>query len=344
MYQIEEPKYFYLFIAVAILLLFYLLTWLWKLKKQKEFAELSLLNELSPEKSVFKPVLKMIFVLLALSFLIIAMVNPKMGTQLKTVKRQGVDIVFALDVSKSMLAEDIAPNRLEKSKQIISKIIDKLGSDRVGIIIYAGNAYPLLPITTDHGAAKMFLQNAGPDMVSSQGTAINEALELSKTFFDDDTQTNRFLFVISDGEDHEENSGKIAKEITEIGIRTFTIGVGSNKGGPIPMKSNGKFLGYKKDNKDEVVITKLNVETLKDIAENGEGKYIYGNKTSKTVEYVEELLLKADKKEFESKQFSDYKDQFQWFIGFGLLFLVLDVFLLNKKTKWVQKLNLFNER
>jgi len=344
MYQIEEPKYFYLFAAVAVLLLFYLLTWLWKLKKQKEFADHSLLNELSPQKSVFKPVLKMIFVLLALSLMIIAMVNPKMGTQLKTVKRQGVDIVFALDVSKSMLAEDSAPNRLEKSKQIISKIIDKLGSDRVGIIIYAGNAYPLLPITTDHGAAKMFLQNAGPDMVSSQGTAINEALELSKTFFDDDTQTNRFLFVISDGEDHEENSGKIAKQIVDLGITTFTIGVGSNKGGPIPIKNNGKFLGYKKDNKDEVVITKLNVETLKDIAENGEGKYIYGNKTSKTVEYVEELLLKADKKEFESKQFSDYKDQFQWFIGFGLLFLVLDVFLLNKKTKWVQKLNLFNER
>jgi len=344
MYQIEEPKYFYLFTAVAVLLLFYLLTWLWKLKKQKEFADHALLNELSPQKSVFKPVLKMIFVLLALSLMIIALVNPKMGTQLKTVKRQGVDIVFALDVSKSMLAEDIAPNRLEKSKQIISKIIDKLGSDRVGIIIYAGNAYPLLPITTDHGAAKMFLQNAGPDMVSSQGTAINEALELSKTFFDDDTQTNRFLFVISDGEDHEENSGKIAKEIVDLGIRTFTIGVGSNKGGPIPVKSKGKFLGYKKDNQDEVVITKLNVETLKDIAQNGEGKYIYGNKTSKTVEYVEELLLKADKKEFESKQFSDYKDQFQWFVGFGLLFLVLDVFLLNKKTKWVQKLNLFNER
>ncbi|MCA0933160.1 VWA domain-containing protein [Lutimonas saemankumensis] len=344
MYQIEEPKYFYLFIAVAILLLFYMLSWLWKVRKQKEFASSSLLNRLSPEKSVFKPVLKMIFVLLGLSFLVIAMVNPKMGTQLKTVKRQGVDIVFALDVSKSMLAEDIAPNRLEKSKQIISKIIDKLGSDRVGIIVYAGNAYPLLPITTDHGAAKMFLQNANPDIVSSQGTAINEALQLSKTFFDDDTQTNRFLFIISDGEDHEENSGKIAKEIVDLGIRTYTIGVGSNKGSPIPVKKNGKFQGYKKDKKDEVVITKLNVETLKDIASNGDGKYIYGNKTSKTIEYVEELLLKADKKEFESKQFSDYKDQFQWFVGFGLLLLVLDVFLLDKKTKWIQKLNLFNER
>ena len=142
MYQIEEPKYFYLFIAVAILLLLYLLNWFWKVKKQREFSDVALLNELSPQKSVFKPVLKMIFVLMSLSFLIIAMVNPKMGTQLKTVKRQGVDIVFALDVSKSMLSEDIAPNRLEKSKQIISKIIDKLGSDRVGIIIYAGNAYP----------------------------------------------------------------------------------------------------------------------------------------------------------------------------------------------------------
>lgn len=344
MYQIEEPKYFYLFIAVAILLLFYMLNWFWKLKKQKEFSDVTLLNDLSPERSVFKPALKMILVLLGLSFLILGMVNPKMGTQLKTVKRQGVDIVFALDVSKSMLSEDIAPNRLEKSKQIISKIIDKLGSDRVGIIIYAGNAYPLLPITTDHGAAKMFLQNAGPDMVSSQGTAINEALELAKTFFDDDTQTNRFLFIISDGEDHEKESGKVAKEIVDLGIRTYTIGIGTNKGGPIPIEVNGKFQGYKKDNKDEVVITKLNVETLKDIAKNGDGKYIYGNKTSKTIEYVEELLLKADKKEFESKQFSDYKDQFQWFVGFGLLFLVLDVFMLDKKTKWVQKLNLFNER
>lgn len=344
MYQLEEPKYFYFFISIAILIVMYLMVSLWKRKKQREFADLDLLNKLSPEKSKFKPGLKIIMIALGLSFLIFALVNPKMGTQLKTVKRQGVDIVFALDVSKSMLAEDIAPNRLEKAKQIISKIIDRLGSDRIGIIIYAGNAYPLLPITTDHGAAKMFLQNASPNMVSSQGTAINEALKLAKTFFDDDTQTNRFLFIISDGEDHEENSNDIAKEILNEGIKTFTIGVGTNKGAPIPIKRNDKFIGYKKDNKGEVVITKLNVETLKSIANSGEGKYILGNKTSKAIEYVENLLLKADKKEFETKQFSDYKDQFQWFVGIGLLFLVLDVFLLNKKTKWVQRLNLFNEK
>ncbi len=344
MYQIEEPKYFYLFFAIGILVLMYILVALWKRMKQKQFADLALLDKLSPEKSVFKPVLKMLMVVLGLSFLIVALVNPKMGTQLKTVKRQGVDIVFAIDVSKSMLAEDIAPNRLEKAKQIVSKIIEKLGSDRVGIIIYAGNAYPLLPITTDHGAARMFLQNAHPDMVSSQGTAINEALNLAKTFFDDDTQTNRFLFIISDGEDHEENSANTAKQIVDLGIKTYTIGIGTNKGGPIPVKRNGKFVGYKKDKNEEVVITKLNVETLKDIAQSGEGKYIYGNKTSKTTEFVEDLLSKADKKEFETKQFSDYKDQFQWFVGLGLFFLLLDVFLLNKKTKWIQKLNLFNER
>ncbi len=343
MYQLEEPKYFYLFIGIAILIVMYLLVSYWKIRKQKEFADLSLLRKLSPEKSKFKSILKITIISLGLSFLILALVNPKMGTQLKTIKRQGVDIVFALDVSKSMLAEDIAPNRLEKAKQIISKIIDKLGSDRVGIIIYAGNAYPLLPITTDQGAAKMFLQNAGPDLVSSQGTAINEALKLAKTFFDDDTQTNRFLFIVSDGEDHEKNSSSIAKEILNEGIKTYTIGIGSNKGAPIPIKRNGKFLGYKKDNKDEVVITKLNVETLKDIAKNGKGKYIFGNKTSKTIEYVEDLLLKADKKEFETKQFSDYKDQFQWFVAIGLIFLIIDVFLLNKKTKWIQQLNLFNE-
>ncbi len=344
MYQIEEPKYFYLMFAVGALLLMYLLVVFWKRRKQTQFADLRLLDQLSPERSVFKPALKIIMVALGLTLLVIALVNPKMGTQLKTVKRQGVDIVFAIDVSKSMLAEDIAPNRLEKSKQIVSKIIEELGSDRVGIIIYAGNAYPLLPITTDHGAARMFLQNAHPDMVSSQGTAINEALDLAKTFFDDDTQTNRFLFIISDGEDHEENSAETAAELVDLGIKTYTIGIGTNKGSPIPVKRNGKFIGYKKDRDDEVVITKLNVETLKDIADKGDGSYIYGNRTSSTIEYVDDLLLKADKKEFETKQFSDYKDQFQWFIGFGLLFLLLDTFLLDKKTKWIQKLNLFNER
>jgi len=344
MYQLEEQKYFYYFVAVAILLLVFLLVALWKKRKQKSFADETLLERLSPEASPFKSVIKIVTIALGLSFLIIALVNPKMGTKLKTIKRQGVDIVFALDVSKSMLAEDIAPNRLEKSKQLISKIIDKLGSDRVGIIIYAGNAYPLLPITTDHAAAKMFLQNANPDMVSSQGTAINEALKLAKSYFDDDEQTNRYLFVISDGEDHEENVNYIADEATKEGIKIYTIGVGTVKGGPIPLKREGTLIGYKKDREGEVVITQLNDKILKTIANDGKGEYLYGNNTTKTVDYIDELLLAADKKEFETKQFSDFKDQFQWFIGLGILFLVLDALMFNKKTKWIQKLNLFNDK
>jgi Ca-activated chloride channel family protein len=323
--------------------LFLLVLW-WKKRKQKQFADSGLMKKLSPQMSTFKSFLKIGVICVALAFLVIALVNPKMGTKLETIKRQGVDIVFALDVSKSMLAEDIAPSRLEKAKQIITKIIDNLGSDRVGVIIYAGNSYPLLPITTDHAAAKMFLQNADPDMVSSQGTAINEAINRGITYFDMKERTNRFLFIVSDGEDHEENVAYAAEDATKAGIKIFTIGIGTEKGGPIPIKENGNVISYKKDNKGEVVITQLKPEVLSEIASEGNGKYIDGNRTQETIKTIEDLLLKAEKNEFETKQFSDYKDQFQWFIGFGLLFLLIDVLLLEKKTKWIQKLNLFNEK
>jgi Ca-activated chloride channel homolog len=343
MYQIEEPTYFiYLAIIPAIFVLFLLVLW-WRNKIQKQFADSNLIQKLSPSTSTFKSVLKISMICLGLTLLIISLTNPKMGTKLETIKRQGVDIVFALDVSKSMLAEDIAPSRLDKAKQIVTKIIDNLGSDRVGIIIYAGNSYPLLPITTDHAAAKMFLQNAHPDMVSSQGTAINEAIERAITYFDNEEQTNRFLFIVSDGEDHEENTITLAKEAIKEGIKIYTVGVGTVEGGPIPIRNIGRGISYKKDNKGEVVITKMKEEVLKEIAYEGKGKYINGNKTQETIDSIEDLLVKAEKSEFESKQFSDYKDQFQWFVGFGLLFLIFDVFMLEKKTKWIQKLNLFNQ-
>ncbi len=343
MYQIEEPTYFlYLAIIPVIFVMFLIVLW-WKKRTQKQFTNSKLIEKLSPEKSTFKSFLKIIVVSLGLAFLIISLANPKMGTKLETIKRQGVDIVFALDVSKSMLAEDIAPSRLDKAKQIITKIIDNLGSDRVGIIVYAGNAYPLLPITTDHAAAKMFLQNANPDMVSSQGTAINEAIERALTYYDDNEQTNRFLFIVSDGEDHAESDFSAINQAVKEGIKTYTIGVGTKEGGPIPLKNTIGGITYKKDSKGEVVITKMKAQTLQDIANKGKGKYINGNKTQETINTVSDLLLKAEKNEFETKQFSDYKDQFQWFIGFGLLFLIIDVLLLEKKTKWIQKLNLFNQ-
>jgi Ca-activated chloride channel family protein len=344
MYQIEEKIYFYLFLLIPVLVIGFLYVSWWKKKVRKQFAESELLEKLMPEKSTFKPVLKLVFISLGMLFLVIALANPKMGIKLKTIKRQGVDIVFALDVSKSMLAEDIAPNRLEKSKQLINKIIDQLGSDRVGVIVYAGSAYPLLPITTDLASAKMFLQMANPEMVSDQGTAMNEALSKAMTYFDNDEQTNRFLFIVSDGEDHEGNTEQIAQKAAEHGVRVFTVGVGSEKGAPIPIKQNDVFVEHKKDQKGDVVITKLNEVILNEIASKGNGTYILGNNTAETINEIEKIISNAEKKEFETKEFSDFKDQFQWFIALGLLFLVLEALMFEKKTKWIQKLNLFNEK
>lgn len=343
MYKLEEPIYFYALAIIPVLIVIFLLAFWWKKRTQKKFSNLELLQKLAPNTSTFKSVLKLLMLSLGISFLVLALVNPKMGSKLKTVKREGVDVVFALDVSRSMLAEDIAPNRLEKAKQIIKKIIDNLGSDRVGVIIYAGNSYPLLPITTDHAAANMFLQNASPDLVSSQGTAINEALELAKTYYNNDEQTNRFLVIISDGEDHQEETKQVAQNLSNDGVKVYTVGVGTEKGGPIPMRLNGSMIGYKKDRKGETVITKRNSEVLQDIADIGNGKYIDGNVTENPVKEISEIMANAQKSEFETKQFADYKDQFQWFLGIGIFFLLLDVFLFEKKTKWLRRVDLFNE-
>ena len=343
MYKLEEPIYFYALAIIPVMIVIFLLVLWWKKRTQKKFADLELLEQLAPNSSVFKSTLKLLILSLGIAFLVLALGNPKMGSKLKTVKREGVDIVFALDVSRSMLAEDIAPNRLEKAKQVISKIIDNLGSDRVGVIIYAGNSYPLLPITTDHAAANMFLQNASPDLVSSQGTAINEALELAKTYYNNDEQTNRFLVIISDGEDHQEETKQMAQNLYNYGVKVYTIGVGTEKGGPIPLRESGDLVGYKKDRKGETVITKRNAEVLQNIADIANGKYIDGNITENPVKEISSIMANAQKSEFETKQFSDYKDQFQWFLGIGVFFLLLDIFLFEKKTKWVKKVDLFNE-
>ncbi len=345
MIQLEEKTYFYLLAVIPVLIVLFLLLQIWKKRTQKKFADLSLLKRLTPDKSDFKSSLKLLLFLLALSSLILGLVNPKIGTKLETVKREGVDIVFAIDVSKSMLAEDIAPNRLEKAKRLVSEIINQLASDRIGIIAYAGQAYPQLPITTDYGAAKMFLQGMNTDMLTSQGTAIDAAIDLAATYYDDEEQTNRVLFIISDGEDHSEGNATDAVETAvDAGIRIFTIGVGKSKGAPIPIKRNGVVESLKKDSQGEVVITKLNEGVLEDIAKEGNGEYIDGSNTEAAVEYIKEQLNQMDKKEFEAKQFAEYKDQFQWFLGAGLLFLFLDIFVLDRKTKWLRKLNLFNEK
>ena len=241
--------------------------------------------------------------------------------------------------SAMKLYEDI----LEKAKQLTSQIIKKLVSDRVGIIAYAGKAFPQLPITTDYASARMFLQNMSTDMLSSQGTAIDEAIQLSRTYYNDEEQTNRVLIILSDGEDHNNLSKDVAEAAAEEGIKIYTIGVGTQKGGPIPIKRNGVVMKYKKDSDESVVITKLNSQTLKEISSIGNGVYVNGKNTAEVTEKITSILSNLDKKEFEAKEFSEYKDQFQWFLGIALFFLVLDVFLLERKTAWLKRLNLFNE-
>ena len=340
--ELDEKKYLYLLFILPLVVLVFLFNLYWKRKKQREFGDLEMVKKLSPESSVFKPVLKVTVLILALLGLILGLVNPKIGTKMETVKREGIDIVFAIDVSKSMLAEDVAPNRLDKSKQIVSQIINQLGSDRIGIVAYAGSAFPVLPITTDYSVAKMFLQSMNTDMVSSVGTSFNEAIKLSSTYFDD-KKTSKLLIMISDGEDHNEGADEAAEEANKLGIKIITIGVGTEKGGTIPLKRNGIIEGFKKDNNNEVVITKLVPESLTAIAKATKGGYVNGNNTKEVLEYVKNALNNIQKTEFEATEMADFQSQFQWFLGFAFLLLFVDVFLLERKTSWVKKLDLFNE-
>ena len=343
MYQIEEISWLWLGIIPLLVMLLFIGDRIWKSNIQDNFLSKNALMRLSPNISSFKPYLRIFTILFSLIFLVLAMVNPQIGTKMETFKRFGVDIVFAVDVSRSMLAEDIVPNRLEKSKQLVNQIINTLNGDRIGIVAYAGKAFPQLPITTDYSSGKMFLQSMNTDMISSQGTAIDEAIQLATTYYDDESKIERILIIISDGEDHNDVSVDMAKIASEKGIIIYTIGVGKEKGAPIPIKKNGIIQSYKKDNKGEVVITKLNRQVLVDIANQTGGEFIDGSETKFVVNRIGEILKETEKKEFESKKFSEYKDQFQWFLAIGLLLLFIEIFLFDSKTFWVKKLNLFNE-
>ena len=344
MYELEEKSYLYLLAIIPLLVLLFLYVQYWKRKKQREFGDLDLVKKLSPQRSVFKPAMKFTLLLIAFVSLILGLVNPKIGTKMETIKREGIDIVFAMDVSKSMLAEDVAPNRLEKSKQIVSQIINQLGNDRIGIVAYAGSAFPVLPITTDYSVSKMFLQSMNTSIVSSQGTSLEDAIKLSSTYFDKGNKTSKLLILISDGEDHSEGANDAAAEANKNGMKIITIGVGTEKGGPIPIKQNGIVQSFKRDNNNEVVITKLNQESLKEIAKATKGGYVNGNSTKEVLAYVKKALDNIQKTEFEATQMADFESQFQWFLGIAFALLFLDIFFLDRKTNWITKLNLFHEK
>lgn len=344
MYELDNPYYFYLLALIPVAVLLYLLLLVWRRKTRKAFGDSHLLAKLAPERSRIKPLLKLVLWLVIIAALSVALVNPQVGTRLETVKREGVDIVFAVDVSKSMLAEDVRPNRLEKAKQIISRTLDQLVSDRVGVIIYAGRAYPQLPITTDYSAARLFLKSVDTEIIPSQGTAIGEAIELATTYFDDKEQKNRVMVLLTDGEDHEEGYLEAAEEAQKAGIKILTVGIGTERGAPIPEIIRGFNAGYKKDRQGEVVISKLQPGTLREIAQATSGSYYEGRKTRETVEFVINTIEQMEKKEFEAQMFADYEDQFQWFLGLALLLLVVDVLILERKTQWFKRLGLFKEK
>ena len=343
MYLFDNPSYLYLTLIIPIVIIINWFYMAWRNKIQKFFSNNKLLDQISPNRSNFKLNLKLVLELFIILFLSIALANPKIGTELKSINREGVDIVFAIDVSKSMLAEDVAPNRLTRSKRIISEIINSLSSDRVGIVAYAAQAIPQVPLTTDFASVKNFLQIIDTDMLSSQGTSIDSALNLSVNFFDQNSDTNRVLILISDGEDHDDIPDSIINLISENNINLITIGVGQEAGTTIPIKIEGTVDSYKKDINGDVVITKRNSDFLLKIASSSKGEYIDGNSTEDALELVKTKLDKIDKSEFESSEFVEYKQQFQIFILLSLLFIISDIFIFQTKTKWIQHLNLFNE-
>ncbi len=341
MIRFAHIEFFWALLLVFLLLFMFWYYNNWKKRAQRTIGDDKTVNRLIERKSDFKPLLKFILLVLAYIFLVIGLVDPRIGSKLEKVKREGIDIYIALDVSNSMLAEDIKPNRLERAKMAISNLIDKLEGDRIGIIVFAGNAYKQLPLTTDYGAAKLFLSAIDTRIVPSQGTAIGAAINLATNSFDNDNH-NKAIVVITDGENHEDDAVGAAKAAAEKGIKVFTIGMGLPEGAPIPIKDKyGNRMGFKKDKKGNTVITKLNENMLQKIAAAGNGSYARANNAGVGLTKIYNDINKIQKKEIETKQFTDYEDRFQIYIALAILFLVLEVIIVERKSKWAEKFNIF---
>jgi len=343
MFRLENIHFLYGLAAIPLLVLLFIWMQLWKTRALKKFGDTEIVNQLITEASNVKPVLKIIILSVAFLFLIIGIVNPQVGSKLEEVKREGADIIIALDVSNSMKAEDIAPNRLEKAKQAIQKLIDRLQGDRIGMIVFAGQAYVQLPITTDYAAAKLFLGNIDTDIVPTQGTAIGSAIDLAIESFGSEDGKNKAIIIISDGENHEDDAVKAAQAAAEKGITVHTIGMGSPLGVPIPIYKNKVQIGYKKDKEGNTVITKLNEQALQEIASGGNGTYVHASNSDIGLNAILDEVKKLEKKQFESKLFTDYDDKFYYFIAIALLLFVSELLISERKSKWFAQLNLFNE-
>lgn len=343
LFRFANPEYLNLFFLLPVFILIYILN---EARRRKAFGRLGnsdLLNRLTPEKSKTRPLVKFIFELLAFSAALLMMARPQFGSKIEEVKKQGVEVIIALDVSNSMLAEDIQPNRLERAKQAISRLVDNLENDKIGLIVFAGDAYTQIPVTSDYVSAKMFLSTINPDMVPKQGTAIGAAISLGIRSFTPGEGKSRAMIIITDGENHEDDPVAAASEASKAGIVIHTVGIGSPDGVPVPVRTTGGR-DYLKDRDGNTVITRLNEDILKQIALASEGKYVRASSANIGLDIIYNEIKKMKKEELESKMYTEYNDQFQVFAAMSLIFLVLEFIIMERKNRKLANIKLFKFR
>lgn len=344
MFRWAHPEHLYALLALPLLALLFIVVRRKRKNKLLQLGDKILVEQLMKETSERKPLARMLLSLSAIGFLIIAWANPQIGSRLEEVKRQGVDVIIALDVSNSMKARDLQPNRLERAKQIISRLIDRLENDRIGLVVFAGQAYVQLPITTDYAAAKLFLNTIDTDLIPTQGTAIGAAIRLATESFTEKDKKHKVLIVITDGENHEDDAREATREAVATGVVIHTIGMGSPEGTPIPASRNGNAQDFLKDNDGNTVLTKLDEIGLEKIAAEGKGKYIHSTAGDDGLQVLLDQIGRMDKKAFGTKQYTDYEDRFQYFLAIALLLLLTDLVIGERKSPWLERINLFDNK
>ncbi|MDX2247814.1 MAG: VWA domain-containing protein [Bacteroidia bacterium] len=340
--RFEHPEALYLLFLLIPLAVIFVFFWVGRKKAIARMGESSLVARLMPAKATWKHQIKFSLACLTLVFLVIALANPQFSETPRKIKREGVDLIIALDISRSMLAEDEKPSRLAKSKQFVSNLIDKLAGDRVGLIIFAGNAYLQVPLTSDYGAAKTLLKTVSTDLAPTQGTAIGEAIRLAAESFPEGQTQFKTMLIISDGENHEGDALEAAEEAASSGMIIHTMGIGSMSGAPIPEIRNG-VEDYKRDKEGGIVFSKLNASMLKEVASAGQGKYFPLTQGSAEVKAVMDELAGMETKEFEDQEFTDYDDYFQIFLGIAILFLLLEYFISESRSRIFSDWSIFKE-
>jgi len=340
MLRFEHPYYFYLFALIPLLFVLYILMVRWKKCALLRYGDPEIVKHLMPDYSRKRLFYKFLLLLLSFISMVLALSNPQIGSRFEKVERKGIDIMIALDVSNSMLSEDIQPNRMERAKLAVSRLIDNLTNDRIGLVVFAGKAYTQMPITTDYAAARLFLSGINPGMVSPQGTAIGEAIDLCATSFGE-SKKSKAIIIISDGENHEDDAISAAKKANDKDIRVYTVGIGSAEGGPIPLIISGNNAGFMKDKDGNIIVTKMNPEALQEIATGGQGIYVNGNNTN-SLQTVMDHVDKLEKSSLDSRVFSEYEDRFQYFLAFSLLLLICEIFIFERKARWADRIKLFD--